>query len=141
MAVEESILTSTKKKLNIGPDQTEFDLDLIDFINGAFFKLFQIGFGPTGGFRIQGAEESWGDYSTPELANISIQEGVKDYVFVDVRLIFDPPGTPHHLTALKERREELAHTLMRERDLIMQGYVQFDPTGPGGTIILDGGGP
>lgn len=84
----ESILQSIKKLLGIEPDYTYFDQDLIIHINSVLSILSQIGFGPEEGFFITGETETWDDFfdeSNPQM------QLVKSYIYLKVRLMFDPP--------------------------------------------------
>lgn len=83
----ESILTSIKKMLGIAEEYNHFDSDLIIHINSVFVILNQIGVGPTEGFVIVDKEDKWNDYTKSEIKI----EHVKSYVYLKVKLIFDPP--------------------------------------------------
>ena len=85
----DSILTSIKKLLGISEDYEHFDTDIIMHINSAFMVLAQIGVGPVEGFRISDKNSKWSDFAS--VANISNIESVKTYIYLRVRLIFDPP--------------------------------------------------
>lgn len=82
----DSILTSIKKLLGIGADYTQFDADVIMHINSVFFTLKQLGVGPVNGFRIQDNSEVWEDFLSEEESI----EAVKSYMYLRVRLLFDP---------------------------------------------------
>ncbi len=83
----ESILTSIKKMLGITEDYKHFDADLIMHINSVFMILNQLGVGSTKGFTIKGEDEMWTDFisENPQL------ELVKSYMYLKVKLLFDPP--------------------------------------------------
>lgn len=83
----DSILTSVKKLLGIEEDYTHFDADIIMHINSVFMILNQLGVGPEEGFSITGATEVWDDY----IAGVQNFEAVKSYVFLKVKMLFDPP--------------------------------------------------
>ena len=83
----ESILTSIKKLLGIAEEDTNFDQDLIMHINSVFMILTQLGVGPSKGFSIKDENDVWSDF-IPEQSSL---EAVKSYVYMKVRLIFDPP--------------------------------------------------
>ena len=83
----ESILTSVKKKLGITAEYTHFDADLIDHINSAFMILNQLGVGPSECFFIEDKEAVWTDF----LGDNTNLELVKSYVYLKVKLLFDPP--------------------------------------------------
>lgn len=101
--MEDSILATTKKNLGIASEYTAFDLDIITHINSAFSTLQQLGVGPAEGFFIEGASESWEEYLELD-AGLNM---VKTYVYLKVRLTFDPPGTSFHLDAMKEQISQL----------------------------------
>lgn len=85
--MNDSILTSIKKMLGITEEYTHFDQDIIIHINTVLMILRQLGVGPEEGFNITDSYETWGDFLTD---NKDI-EAVKTYVYLKVRLLFDPP--------------------------------------------------
>lgn len=98
----ESILTSIKKLL--GPEESydHFDTDIIIHINSALMVLNQLGVGPAEGFSISDKEAVWTDF-VPE-KNV---EAVKTYVYLKVRLIFDPPQSSFLVAAIEKQITEL----------------------------------
>ncbi len=89
----DSILTSIKKLLGITEEYTHFDADLIIHINSVLSILTQIGVGPAEGFSIKDESSVWGDF-IPENSNLelpAIRELIKSYVYMKVKLLFDPP--------------------------------------------------
>ena len=85
--METSILTSIKKLLGVAEDYAEFDEDIITHINGVFLNLTQLGVGPEEGFMIEDDTAVWEDF-----INNSVQlQAVKTYVYLKVKLLFDPP--------------------------------------------------
>lgn len=105
----DSILTSIKKLLGIHEEYTIFDSDLIIHINTAFAILNQLGVGPQDGFMIEGATETWDDYI--EDYNYSM---VKSFVFISVRIAFDPPSSTALLECLQRELSELTWRLELE---------------------------
>lgn len=85
----ESILVSIKKMLGIDECYDHFDVDLIMHINSVFSILTQIGVGPPEGFYIQSADAKWADF----LPDMSKLELIKSYVYLKVKLLFDPPSS------------------------------------------------
>ena len=87
MEYTDSILDTIKKLL--GPDQSYnyFDQDIIIHINTAIMNLTDIGVGPKEGFSIKSRQEVWSDF----IADIKQFEAVKTYIYLKVKLIFDPP--------------------------------------------------
>lgn len=84
----DSILTSIKKLLGISEDYEHFDADIIMHINSVLMILTQLGVGPAEGFSIQDKTKTWGDFLGEDAA---LLEGVRSYVYMKVRLMFDPP--------------------------------------------------
>jgi hypothetical protein len=103
--MEESILNSTKKKLNIAIEDTSFDIDIIDYVNTAFSHLQQLGVGPEAGFQIVDAEAKWEDFLGAD-ARLPIVNAVKTNISMRVRLLFDPPQIQSLLSALERQIEQ-----------------------------------
>lgn len=99
----ESILTSVKKQLGIAEDYEHFDPDLIISINSVFSVLNQLGVGPEEGYSISDANDNWGDF----LPSGKKLELVKTYVYLKVKLIFDPPTSSAVMEAIKQNIAEL----------------------------------
>lgn len=99
----DSILTSIKKLL--GPDEqyTHFDTDLIIHINSVFMILTQLGVGPAAGFSIKDSSATWSDFLGADLSKL---EAVKTYVYLKVRLVFDPPTSSAVLESMKDMIRE-----------------------------------
>lgn len=85
--METSILTSIKKMLGVAEDYTEFDEDIITHINSVFMNLTQLGVGPEEGFMIEDDTAVWEDFIDD---SIKLQ-AVKTYMYLKVKLLFDPP--------------------------------------------------
>lgn len=100
--MEKSILKSTKKVLGIHPEDTSFDEDLVMHINSVFSTLQQIGVGPDAGFMIEDAADEWDDFDV----SLVILNQVKIYMFLETKILFDPPTSSFALDALKDQREE-----------------------------------
>ena len=85
--METSILTSIKKLLGVAEDYSGFDEDIMTHINSVFLNLTQLGVGPEEGFMIKDGTAEWEDF-----INDSTQlQAVKTYVYLKVKLLFDPP--------------------------------------------------
>lgn len=100
----DSILNSIKKLLGPYEDDTSFDIDLIININTVLSILTQLGVGPSEGFSITGSTEIWSDFIDPSMVSI---EQVKTYVYLKVKLIFDPPMSSTVIDAYKRQIDEL----------------------------------
>lgn len=103
VSVEDSILNSVKKLLGIEPDFTEFDIDVMMNINAAIMTLNQLGVGPSDGYTVTSADDTYEDFlgedneETPQ---------VKMYLFYKTRLGFDPPQSSVVVEAIKEMIRE-----------------------------------
>lgn len=102
-----SILTSIKKLIGPTEDDTSFDVDIIMHINSAFFRLNQLGVGPSDGFSITDKTKTWEEF----LVARKDLEAVKSYVYQKVRLVFDPPQSAFLVEALKESIKEFEWTI------------------------------
>jgi hypothetical protein len=120
MALTQSILESVKKNLGMHEDDTSFDQDVLTHINSVFADLSQLGLGPVEGYMIEGSEETWDSYlgGDPNL------NSVKSYVYLRVRLLFDPPATSFLMSAMNEQIQKLEWRLNVQRE----GVAWRDPT-------------
>lgn len=98
----DSILLSTKKSLGLGSSYEAFDPEIIMHINSALFDANQIGIGPAEGFSISGEDEVWADL----IGARKDLEALKLYVYLKVKLIFDPPATSFVLEAMNKKLSE-----------------------------------
>ena len=98
-----SILISTKKILGIEEQYKAFDPDIITHINTVFSVLTQLGIGDPEGFAIEDDVPEWTDF----LQNDPNLNAVKTYVYLRVRLLFDPPTTSYLIESMKEQLREL----------------------------------
>lgn len=99
----ESILLSVKKMLGITEDYEYFDQDIIMHINSVFMMLNQLGVGPEEVFSIQDKTAVWNDFITEN----KYTEAVKSFMYLRVRLLFDPPSTGPLNDAIEKQIREL----------------------------------
>lgn len=120
MALTASILESVKKNLGLTESDDSFDQDVLTHINSVFADLNQIGIGPVQGFEIEGPEETWVSYlgGDPNL------NAVKSYVYLRVRLLFDPPATSYLIAAMKDQIDKAEWRL----NILREGVSWVDPT-------------
>lgn len=106
--MDESILTSIKKLLGITEAYEYFDLDIIIHINSIFAKLNQLGVGPKQPFKITGKLETWDMFMKTWTTNDDRFDidYVKTYIYLKVRLIFDPPTSQAATQAFEEQAAE-----------------------------------
>ena len=96
--VTESILDSIKIMLGNSVDDTNFDTELIIFINGALSIINKLGVGPTG-YKISNSSNTWDEF----LGDRTDLEEVKTNVYLRVRLAFDPPQNSFLVASIKEQ--------------------------------------
>ena len=105
--MNDSILTSIKKLLGITEEYEHFDQDIIIHINSVFMILNQLGVGPSNGFSITDKTAVWSDFIS-EGSNL---ESVKSYIYLKVRLLFDPPTTSAVMESMNRMISELEFRL------------------------------
>lgn len=98
----DSILTSIKLQLGISEDDDSFDTQVITHINTVLSDLYQIGVG-TEGFVIEDEYSTWTDFIPYETFCKLI--GIETYVYMRVKLIFDPPTNSAVLTSMQQQIE------------------------------------
>lgn len=108
----DSILTSIKKLLGITEEYEHFDPDIIVHINSAFMILNQLGVGPEEGFSIKDKSSTWNEFLSG-----SNLEAVKTYVYLKVKLMFDPPLSSTVIEAIKSQISELEWRLNVSTDV------------------------
>lgn len=94
-----SILNSTKKMLGISPDYEAFDEEILMFINSSLSSLKELGVGETVVDLVEDDTAVWDDLSLSDDA-VSL---VKIYIFLKVRMLFDPPGTSFLIEAIERQ--------------------------------------
>ena len=99
--VTESILVSIKIMLGNSVDDTNFDTELIIFINGALAIINKLGVGPIG-YKISDNSNTWDEF----LGDRTDLEEVKTNVYLRVRLAFDPPQNSFLVASIKEQIAE-----------------------------------
>ena len=104
----DSILTSTKKLLGLTEEYEPFDNDIIIYINSALSTLTQLGVGPAEGYKIQDETAKWSEY----LGNDPRLEFVKQFVYLKVRLVFDPPASSAVINAYDQMIKELEFRIL-----------------------------
>lgn len=98
----DSILITIKRLLGIGDYCDQFDTEVIVHINSALMVLNQLGVGPPGGFMITSNAETWTDF----LGDNKQIESVKTYIYMKVKLIFDPPQSSAAIESMNQLIKE-----------------------------------
>lgn len=112
--MEDSILKSTKKVLGVGDTYTAFNEDITMYINSAFSNLHQLGFGTDEGIVIEDERAKWSDLDFhPNVLNMA-----KAYIYLKVRMLFDPPTTSFHIDAMTKQIQEYEWRLTVFKDAL-----------------------
>lgn len=116
--VEESILLSIKKLLGISEDYTNFDADIIIHINTAIMVLHQLGVGPQDKvFTISSQDDKWSDFVNKD----DDLESIKTYIYLKVKLVFDPPQHGPTQESFKESIREYEWRLNHQVEMNEKG--------------------
>lgn len=126
--MDESILKTIKSMLNIEEDISDFDQDLIVLINSSLSTLYQLGIG-TIPFKITGTDETWSQLLDGKEYYL---ESAKELIYIDVKLVFDPPLSSMVMDAYKERRAEDQWRIAAQVD--MEELSDSTDSGVGRTI-------
>lgn len=108
----ESILKFVRKAIGPSDAYEHFDPELIVFVNSAFSRLSQLGVGPEEGFAIKDDTAVWSDY----IANDKRLEDVKEYIYLKVKVVFDPPASQAVLSHFNQRIVDLEWQLNAKVD-------------------------
>lgn len=129
-----SILNSVKKTLGLEEDYEVFDTDIILHINSVFSTLNQLGLGPANGFMIEDDTATWDQFLGGDLR----LNAAKTYIYLRVRLLFDPPQTGYLVEALQKQilEHEWRLNVVREDEHWVNPNL---PSIPDEDLVLDGG--
>lgn len=124
-----SILGSVRKMIGgIAGEESPFDSDLIIHINSVFTIVNQLGVGPKEVYSITGEDETWDDFfSDTKIINL-----VKSYVYLKVKILFDPPtsGVLHEALERQITEAEWRLRVQGDHDLIEKRKEVEDETEP-----------
>lgn len=97
-----TILESVKLMLGIQNSYQAFDQQILLHINSIFTLLNQLGIGPKQLF-IANSTSVWSDFLVGDSADLEL---IKSYVYLRVRLLFDPPTNSFAVDAIKDQIKE-----------------------------------
>lgn len=100
--MNDSILITIKKMLGMDATYTAFDTDVIVAINSALMVLGQLGVCDAG-FMITGVDETW----AAMLKDSSMLESAKLYMYLKVKVAFDPPSSSFVLASFENQITEM----------------------------------
>ena len=111
--MEQSILKGIKKVLGLDEDDSSFDYDVLTFINAAFTTLCSdLGVGPPV-FKIEDDETTWSEFISDDDGMLS---ECQTYVFLRVKMLFDPPTTSYLISAYKDQLDEHVWRISTRRE-------------------------
>lgn len=100
---DENILSSIKSMLLIDSSYDAYDEDIRMHINTVLSNLIQMGIGPIEGFSVLSGDEVWSDFIQGKYD----MQPVKTYVYLKVKMYFDPPQSSAHMEAINNQLREL----------------------------------
>lgn len=109
---QDSILLSIKKLLGISKECIDFDTDIIIHINTTLMNLDQLGIEISKSFSVKDNKQTWSEIIT-EQERI---DSIITYVYLKVKLVFDPPLSSAVMEANKQSINELEWRLTVQVD-------------------------
>jgi len=99
----ESILKTIRQM--IGPDEIykHYDPEIIIHINSALADVTRFGIGPEEGLSISDESATWGQL----IQDNKKLNNVVTYIYLSVKLVFDPPNNAALLASLQARHDKL----------------------------------
>lgn len=144
----DSILLTTKTSLGLEAAYTPFDGEIIIHINSVLANLNQLGIGPDGGMIVTGTDETWTDFllRADELVSDPRLNHVKSYMFLRLKMLFDPPSTGYTVSAIEKMIQEAEWRIMVAQDDVIHPRtlpetVVYDEGASIEEVVLDGGSP
>lgn len=107
--MKQSVLGTIKKLM--GPSELcnydGFDTDLIVHINSILMNLAQMGIGKDGS-AIKDSSSTWEDL----VGDSKMLEGIKSYIYLKTKILFDPPASATILNAYQEEIKQFEWRMM-----------------------------
>ena len=110
--MEASILKTIRSMLDMEPDETAYNNDILVHINSAIMTLTQLGVGPKDGFNVADENATWTDF----IGDSKLLEGVKQYIYIKTQIAFDPPTSSFVTEALRTMATEIEFRLNVQAD-------------------------
>ena len=102
--MEATIYGTIAKMLGIiSSDEIAYSDDIIPLINSAFKRLCELGVGPKEPFELTTGSETWTDFM-PKIANFA---DVKEFIYLNVKLLWDTPTSGFVTSSIQERLNKL----------------------------------
>ncbi len=113
----DSILDSIKQMLGIPLSTTSFDLELTMHINSGLMVLNQLGVGPSDPVVIANNTNVWSELGS----DVNKYQSVKPYLFLKVKLLFDPPTIGAVMDSMTRQLSELEYRLAEQ--VVFVNYI------------------
>ena len=114
---EDSVLVSIKKLLGIPEEYEQFDADIKMHINSTIVTLRQLGVSVPEGFKVIDKNTLWTGY----ISDIYLVEYVKEYIYLKVRLTFDPPASSIVTDSINQKIKELEWRIIHLLEIEQEG--------------------
>lgn len=110
----DSILNSVKEQLGLPITYAPYDKELITYINTALAEATQLGVGSDLGFSIMDAVPTWNNFmGSDKRFNL-----VQTFIFLNVRIVFDPPPNSFATASIQEQIKRLAWRIESQHTLL-----------------------
>lgn len=108
--MQDAILTTIKKMLGLDPNYEPFDVEIIVHINSALNVLYQLGLSNRP--LIIDKTTTWSNL----FGSRTDLEAVKTWIYLKVKMLFDPPSSASVLEAFQREAKELEWRINVELD-------------------------
>lgn len=109
--MEENILKSVKDSVGINYSENVFDDEIIMHINMAFSTLFQLGIGKGAPYKLEDKSLDWISMFSDYLDYLSF---IKEYTYLKVKILFDPPSNTSLLDAYTKQLNEIEYRIIMQ---------------------------
>lgn len=116
---DSSILTDIKMLCGVPEDIHDFDQVILMHCNSVFSGLTQLGLGPKKGFYVSDKYVTWSDIIDEEV-NL---HNVKSYMYIKVKLLFDPPANATLINSMNQQSDELEWRIRMELENNTKGDI------------------
>lgn len=101
--MDDVILETIKRMLGISDEDDAFDKELVVFINTAIMVIHEVGVGKDGFLISEDGKEKWSDFIDSDKDLV----GVQTFLYLKVRITFDPPQSSFVLDSMQKQADEL----------------------------------
>lgn len=95
-----TIIEDLRKLLGENINQEAFDTDIMIHLNSVFLSLYQFGYTNKGKVIVVDKNTTWDDLKAMD---DKFTEAVKSYIFLKIKIIFDPPSSSFVLETYKQQ--------------------------------------